>query len=81
MQNFGFSPEHLGFAGTLSLSPDQLISQVVAVGQQLAGAGFQRLVLFNCHGGQIALLQTAARHLRSTVPILAVLPCFLSSGP
>jgi creatinine amidohydrolase len=47
----------------------------------LAGAGFQRLVLFNGHGGQIALLQTAARHLRSTVPGLAVLPCFLWSGP
>ena len=81
LQNLGFSPEHLGFAGTLSLAPDQLISQVVAVGQQLAGAGFQRLVLFNGHGGQIALLQTAARQLRSTVPSLAVLPCFLWSGP
>ena len=81
LQNLGFSPEHHGFAGTLTLAPDQLISQVVAVGQQLAGAGFQRLVLFNGHGGQIALLQTAARHLRSTVPNLAVLPCFLWSGP
>ena len=81
LQNLGFSPEHHGFAGTLTLAPDQLISQVVAVGQQLAGAGFQRLVLFNGHGGQIALLQTAARHLRSTVPSLAVLPCFLWSGP
>ena len=81
LQNLGFSPEHHGFAGTLTLAPDQLISQVVAVGQQLASAGFQRLVLFNGHGGQIALLQTAARHLRSTVPNLAVLPCFLWSGP
>ena len=81
LQNLGFSPEHHGFAGTLTLAPDQLISQVVAVGQQLASAGFQRLVLFNGHGGQIALLQTAARHLRSTVPSMAVLPCFLWSGP
>ena len=81
LQNLGFSPEHRGFPGTLTLPPELLISQVVAIGQQLAGAGFQRLVLFNGHGGQIALLQTAARQLRSAVPHLAVLPCFLWSGP
>jgi creatinine amidohydrolase len=81
LQNLGFSPEHRGFAGTLTLPPELLISQIVAVGQQLADAGFQRLVLFNGHGGQIALLQTAARQLRSAVPSLAVLPCFIWSGP
>ena len=81
LQSIGFSPEHLGFAGTLSLPPELLIQQVQAVGQALAAAGFQRLVLFNAHGGQIALLQAAARQLRSRCPALAVLPCFLWSGP
>jgi creatinine amidohydrolase len=77
LQSIGFSPEHRGFSGTLSLPPHQLIDQLVAVGHELAAAGFQRLVLFNAHGGQIALLQTAARQLRSERPELAVLPCFL----
>jgi creatinine amidohydrolase len=81
LQSIGFSPEHRGFSGTLSLPPDQLIHQLVAVGHELAAAGFERLVLFNAHGGQIALLQTAARQLRSERPELAVLPCFLWSGP
>jgi creatinine amidohydrolase len=81
LQSIGFSPEHQGFCGTLSLSPSLLIDQVVAVGQALAASGFQRLVLFNGHGGQIALLQTAARQLRAERPELAVLPCFLWSGP
>lgn len=81
LQSIGFSPEHQGFTGTLSLSPTWLIEATVAVGQQLAGAGFQRLVLFNAHGGQIGLLQTAARHLGSVCPELAVFPCFLWSGP
>jgi creatinine amidohydrolase len=58
-----------------------LIAQVVAIGGQLAAAGFERLVLFNGHGGQIALLQVAARQLRAAHPNLAVLPCFLWSGP
>lgn len=80
-QSLGFSPEHQGFAGTLSLPSELLVSLVVTVGRQLAEAGFQRLVLFNAHGGQIALLQVAARELRCRHPSLAVLPCFLWSGP
>ncbi|MEX1317476.1 MAG: creatininase family protein [Synechococcaceae cyanobacterium] len=80
LQAIGFSPEHLSFAGTLSLPPDLLIQTVCSVGRQLAECGFQRLVLFNAHGGQIALLQAAARQLRVRVPALGVLPCFLWSG-
>ncbi len=80
LQAIGFSPEHLGFAGTLSLPPELLIQTVCSVGGQLAACGFERLVLFNAHGGQIALLQTAARELRVRHPGLGVLPCFLWSG-
>ena len=80
LQSLGFSPEHRGFAGTLTLPAELLIAQIVAIGQELAGSGFQRLVLLNGHGGQIALLETAARQLRSQVPTLGVLPCFLWSG-
>ena len=81
VQGFGFSPEHQGFSGTLSLPAELLIAQIVAIGAQLAAAGFQRLLLFNGHGGQIALLQVAARQLRAAHPGMAVLPCFLWSGP
>ncbi len=81
LQSLGFSPEHQDFVGTLSLPPELLIAQVVAVGRQLASAGFDRLVLFNAHGGQIALLQVAARQLRSQAPRMGVLPCFVWSGP
>jgi creatinine amidohydrolase len=80
LQAIGFSPEHLGFAGTLSLPAPLLINLVEEVGLQLANAGFRRLVLLNGHGGQIALLQAAARALRARRPQLAVLPCFLWSG-
>jgi creatinine amidohydrolase len=53
---------------------------VVQLGEQLAAMGWRRLVLFNAHGGQIALLQVAARELRQRCPAMAVLPCFLWSG-
>ena len=81
LQSFGFSPEHQGFPGTLTLPAELLIAQLLAVGGQLAALGVRRLVLFNGHGGQIALLQVAARQLRAAHPAMAVLPCFLWSGP
>lgn len=80
VQTIGFSPEHGSFPGTLTLSAGLLISMVVELGEQLAAMGWRRLVLFNAHGGQIALLQVAARELRKRCPSLAVLPCFLWSG-
>lgn len=80
-QGIGFSPEHSGFAGTLSLPAELILALVLEVGRGLGQAGFQRLVLFNGHGGQIGLLQAAARQLRLDIPALAVLPCFLWSGP
>lgn len=78
---FGFSPEHLSFPGTVSLAADLLVALVAQVGADLARTGFERLVLLNAHGGQIGLLQAAARQLRAQHPQLAVLPCFLWSGP
>jgi len=79
-QSIGFSPEHLGFPGTLSLSGELMLKMVTEVGTQLSKIGFQRLVFFNAHGGQIGLLQAIARELRVKCPSMAVLPCFLWSG-
>ena len=79
-QAIGFSPEHGDFPGTLSLPADLLIDLLESIGSQLAAMGFQRLVLFNAHGGQIALLQVAARQLRRRAASMAVLPCFIWSG-
>ena len=80
VQAFGFSPEHQAFPGTLTLTADLLLQLVDQVGGQLAAIGARRLLLFNAHGGQIGLLQVAARLLRARCPSMAVLPCFLWNG-
>jgi creatinine amidohydrolase len=80
LQAIGFAPEHRGFAGTFSLPAADLISLVGVMGAELARCGFRRLVLMNAHGGQIGLLEVAARELRASHPTLAVLPCFLWRG-
>ncbi len=80
VQAIGFALEHRGFAGTFSLQAADLLQLVGAVGADLARGGFRRLVLMNGHGGQISLLEVAARELRLRQPTLAVLPCFLWRG-
>ncbi len=79
-QSLGFSPEHASFSGTISLSASLLLQLVMEVGKQLGDIGLSRLLFFNAHGGQIGLLQAAARQLRLECPSMAVLPCFLWSG-
>ena len=79
-QALGFSPEHASFSGTLSLSASLLLQLVMEVGEQLCSIGISRLLLLNAHGGQIGLLEAAARELRMNCPSMAVLPCFLWRG-
>ena len=76
----GFSPEHKGFDGTITLSSNLITSMIKEVGVQLSDMGFKRLILMNAHGGQISLLNTASRELRSVAPNLSIFPCFLWSG-
>jgi creatinine amidohydrolase len=63
--HYGKSNEHIGFAGTLALSASTFMAVVRDLGASLSGAGFQRLVLYNTHGGNTALIDVMARDLRA----------------
>ena len=66
------SDEHATFPGTLTLSAETLLAVLREVGASIARAGVKRLVLFNGHGGNSALLQVAARELRITHELVVV---------
>jgi len=68
----GASDEHAGFAGTLSLAPEQMRHQLAAVGEGLKRAGIQRLVLVNAHGGNTGWMDDAALELRRWHGMLVV---------
>lgn len=72
VQTLGVSPEHLAFPGTLTLSADAALASWLAIGEGLARAGLRRLVLVTSHGGNVAVLDIAARELRARLPVLAV---------
>lgn len=58
--DIGHSPEHIATAGTLSAGSETLLALWTDVAASVAAAGVRRLVLFNSHGGQTALVDLAA---------------------
>lgn len=76
----GASAEHADRAGTLSVEPEQVISQIVAVAEGLARVGIARVVLFNGHGGNVAAAAIAALKLRTRFDMLAASAHWLDLG-
>ena len=71
-QCVGNSVEHLRFPGTLTTSPETLLDLVTDIGASVARAGVKRLVICNSHGGNVAVLDIAARRIRIRSNILVV---------
>jgi creatinine amidohydrolase len=62
---YGKSNEHIGFPGTLSVSANTFMAVLRDLGASLASGGFRKLVLYNTHGGNTALIDVMARDLRA----------------
>lgn len=62
--SYGTSNEHLGFAGTISLSTRTLMDVCRDLGSSVQRSGLQTLVFVNGHGGQPQLLELTARDIR-----------------
>ncbi len=72
-QTVGWSDEHGGFAGTLSIEPETLADAWRNIADSVAAMGFRKLVVFNSHGGQTEIVKTTARKLRLSHRMLAVM--------
>lgn len=64
-QRIGLSPEHVEFAGTLTLDPETVIASWTAIGASVARAGVSKLIVLNGHGGQTGLVDIVATRLRA----------------
>ncbi|MSQ86682.1 MAG: creatininase family protein [Alphaproteobacteria bacterium] len=76
----GASEEHVDHPGTLSLNAEQMISQIVAIGEGLAHCGLRRVMLFNAHGGNVAAAAIAALKLRTRFGMLVASAHWLDFG-
>jgi creatinine amidohydrolase/Fe(II)-dependent formamide hydrolase-like protein len=67
---YGKSNEHTGFPGTISLSTTTLLALLHDIADSVAAAGFPRLAFANGHGGNVAVLEAAARDIRARTGLL-----------
>jgi creatinine amidohydrolase len=72
VQQVGASDEHRAFRGTLTFSPETALRTFIEVGESVQRAGINKLIIINSHGGNIALIDLAARQLRVHHGMLAV---------
>ncbi len=68
--NYGKSNEHMGFAGTFSLSASTLTAVLMDLAQSAKDSGFRRLAFINGHGGNMAVLDAAARDIRAATNLM-----------
>jgi creatinine amidohydrolase len=64
------SNEHVGFPGSFWLSASTLTAVVQDIAASALASGFRRLVLWNCHGGNRALLEVLARDVRAQTGLM-----------
>lgn len=74
------SDEHLSFPGVLTLDATTLLATIVQIGKSVTRSGVRRLVLLNAHGGNVPVLQLAARTLRIEANMLVVCAGWMSMG-
>lgn len=64
----GYSPHHMDFAGSITLTAETYIRVAVEIIGSLAKAGFLRFLVLNAHGGNRAILDVAANELKFQYP-------------
>jgi creatinine amidohydrolase len=69
---YGKSDEHIAFPGTIAIPAPTLAAIWFEIATSVARAGARKIVFFNSHGGQIALVDIVCRDIRVKLGMLAV---------
>ncbi|RQH02569.1 creatininase family protein [Natrarchaeobius oligotrophus] len=69
----GFSPHHMPFGGTITLSHDDLLDTIEDVADSALEVGFDTLCLVNGHGGNAALVSCAVSTIGDDHPDVEVI--------
>jgi creatinine amidohydrolase len=72
VEKVGYSPEHLDFPTTLSMSYQEAVERWASIGDRLANNGIRKLLLLNAHGGNSPILAIVAMELRRRHGMLCV---------
>lgn len=72
MSPVGVAPYHLSWPGSLTISPETLISLMVDVCEGLADAGVERVVVVNWHEGNTSAVRLGADRVQSQLPLRVI---------
>ena len=72
VEEIGYSPEHLDYQPTQSLTFDNAIQRWIEIGQELNRIGIRKMIILNAHGGNSPLMTIVATELRVRYSMLAV---------
>lgn len=73
---YGKSNEHCQFPGTITLGANTILAILKEIADSIYKAGFRKLVLMNSHGGQIQVMEIAARDIHAQYQDFMVFPLF-----
>ncbi len=65
-----YSPEHLGFPGTISLTAQTFMTMIEEISANLFQSGFRTLLVINGHGGNKSILDATFATIKHTHPDL-----------
>ncbi len=68
----GYSPEHMDFPGTRTLTYNEAITRWIAIGEKIHQRGINKFLMLNAHGGNSPLMTIIAQELRVRFNMLAV---------
>ncbi len=80
IQTIGQSREHINFAGTLTLTTEAALQSWLEIGESVARAGIQKLIIINAHGGNSSVIDLVSRELRIRHNMLAVIASWSRFG-
>lgn len=64
---FGYSPHHMQFKGTITLSESTLANMIVDVCKSLEHHGFKKIIIINGHGGNSTAISNALHEMNGIV--------------
>jgi len=73
----GYSPHHMGFAGTVTLRETTLLSVLMDTVESLSRHGIKRFVVVNIHGGNTNIVNLFVQRARREFKVMVAAP----SGP
>jgi creatinine amidohydrolase/Fe(II)-dependent formamide hydrolase-like protein len=70
----GYSPHHMAFKGTITLSDDTLLGILLDTIESLADHGIKRIILINYHGGNTNITKLAAQIAKRRFNVMVATP-------